>query len=290
MGYMIRGTASNGSVRFFAAITTDIVEEARKIHNLAPTSSAAFGRLLTAGTIMGSMLKSTGDRLTLTMNGGGIAGNLVVASDYTGNVKGYMSNPSADLPPNDKGKLDVGGIVGREGMLTVIKDEGLKEPYVGKVPIKTGEIGDDLAYYFTKSEQVPSAVAVGVLVNKDISIKAAGGFIIQMMPDADPFVADIITYRLQEIPPLTQMIDEGKNAEDIINTIFEDMDPNILEKKQISYLCDCSRERIENVLLALGKNELKKLSEEQETTEVQCHFCNKKYKFSREDIRNLIEK
>lgn len=290
MGYMIRGTAGKGDARFFAAITTDVVEEARKLHNLAPTSSAALGRLLTAGSIMGSMLKSQGDRLTITVNGGGNAGNLVVASDYTGNVKGYMSNPSADLPLNSKGKLDVGGIVGKNGMLTVIKDEGLKEPYVGKVPLQSGEIGDDIAYYFTKSEQVPSAVAVGVLVNKDITVKAAGGFLIQMMPDADPFVADILTYRLEEIPPLTKMIDEGKSAEDIINIIFDGMDINILERKNVSYVCDCSRERIENVLASLGREELEKLMKEQEVTEVKCQFCNKKYEFNNEDIENILKR
>jgi len=289
MAYILRATAANGDVRLFAAITTDMVEEARKIHNLSPTASAALGRFITAASMMGVMLKGDKDTLTLTMNGGGPLGNLVAVSNSKGNVKAYVSNPHVDLPLNEKGKLDVGTAVGKQGFLNVIKDLGLKEPYVGQVPIRTGEIGDDIAYYFTVSEQIPSAVALGVLVDTDISIKAAGGLIIQMMPGANELLADVITFRLQEIPPLSQLIAEGKTAEDILNLLFDDMDLKIHERIECRYECDCSRERVERALIALGKEELKKLYEEEDKVEIQCHFCNNKYIFEKEEIKNMIE-
>lgn len=239
---------------------------------------------------MGSMLKGEKDTLTLSMNGKGPAGNLVVVANSKGNVKGYISNPSVDMPLNDKGKLDVGGAIGKDGFLNVVKDMGLKEPYVGSVPIYTGEIGDDIAYYFTVSEQVPSAVALGVLVDKDISIKSAGGLVIQMMPGANEFLADIITFRLQEIPPLSTLIAEGKTCEDILNLLFDDMDLKIHEVMDINYECDCSRERVERALIALGKEELEKLKDEEEIMQVECHFCDKRYQFTREDIQKIIDK
>lgn len=289
MGQILRATAMGGDVRLFATITTDIVEEARKIHNLSATSSAALGRLLTAGSMMGVMLKGDDDRLTLTIQGGGPAGNLVVAADSKGMVKGYMSNPQADLPPKDNGKLNVGALIGNDGFLTVIKDMGLKTPYTGKSELISGEIGDDLAYYFTTSEQTPSAVAVGVLVDKDLSIKGAGGLIVQMMPGSDEGLADVITYRLQEIPPLSTLISEGKNAEDILNLLFDDMDLQINERIETKYQCDCSRERIERALIAIGKKDLESLKKEQKNVEVQCHFCNKKYVFDHDDIDKLLQ-
>lgn len=288
MGYIVRGTVKNGDIRVFAAITTDMVQKARDVHKLTPTASAALGRLLTAGSIMGTMLKGQKDSITLSINGGGPAGNLVVVSNSSGNVKGYIGNPEVDLPLNAKGKLDVGGAVGKDGSLNVIKDMGLKEPYVGQVPIYTGEIGDDVAYYFTTSEQVPSAVALGVLVDKDTSIKSAGGLIIQMMPGADPMLGEIITFRLQEIPPLSTLIAEGKTAEDILNMLFDDMDLKIHEKLEVNYVCDCSRERVEKALIALGREELTKLRDEEESIELQCHFCDKKYEFTRDDINKLL--
>lgn len=289
MGKLVRATASNGDIRLFAAITTDVVERAREIHDLSPTASAALGRLLTAGSIMGAMLKGEKDTLTLSMNGKGPAGNLVVVVNSKGNVKGYISNPSVDLPLNEKGKLDVGTAIGKEGFLNVVKDMGLKDPYVGSVPIYTGEVGDDIAYYFTVSEQVPSAVALGVLVDTDISIKAAGGLVIQMMPGANEFLADIITFRLQEIPPLSTLIAEGKTCEDILNLLFDDMDLKIHEEIEINYECDCSRERVERALIALGKQELERLKEEEDVMRVECHFCEKRYEFSKDDIQNLID-
>lgn len=288
MAYILRATAANGDIRLFVAVTTDMVEEARRIHNLSPTASAALGRFMTAAAMMGTMLKGERDTITLSMNGGGPIGNMVVVSNPRGNVKAYVSHPEADLPLNQKGKLDVGGAVGTNGFLNVVKDLGLKEPYVGQVPIRTGEIGDDIAYYFTVSEQVPSAVALGVLVDTDISIKAAGGLIVQMMPGANEFLADIITFRLQEIPPLSSLITEGKSGEDILNMLFDDMDLKIYEKIECKYECDCSRERVERALVALGKEELQRLHDEEESIQLECHFCNKKYIFTREEIRKLI--
>jgi molecular chaperone Hsp33 len=295
MSYILRGTAGeNSDIRFFAAITTDLVEKARKIHNLSPTASAALGRLLSAGVIMGCMLKGEEDNLTISLNGGGPIGNVMVSANSKGNIKGYVSNPQIDLPLNSKGKLDVGGAVGTNGTLNVIKDIGLKEPYVGQVPIKSGEIGDDLAYYFAISEQIPSAVDVGVLVDTDLSIKAAGSLIIQMMPDADPYLADIVTYRIKEIPPLTTLISDGKTAKDILNMLFDDMNLKILEKIDADYVCDCSKERVERALISLGKDELKKIKDQDlkdnnEKLEVCCHFCSNKYYFNRKDIERLIE-
>ncbi|WDC83555.1 Hsp33 family molecular chaperone HslO [Caloramator sp. mosi_1] len=289
MGKLVRATASNGDIRLFAAITTDIVEKARQIHNLSPTASAALGRLLTAGSIMGAMLKGEKDTLTLSMNGKGPAGNLVVVANSKGNVKGYITNPHVDLPLNEKGKLNVGAAIGKEGFLNVVKDMGLRDPYVGSVPIYTGEVGDDIAYYFTVSEQVPSAVALGVLVDTDISIKSAGGLVIQMMPGANELLADIITFRLQEIPPLSTLIAEGKTCEDILNLLFDDMDLKIHEEIDIAYECDCSRQRVEKALIALGKDELERLKEEEELMQVECHFCDRRYQFTREDIQALID-
>lgn len=289
MGYILRATVSNGDIRVFMVHSTDIVEKARKIHNLSPTTSAALGRLLTAGSIMGVMLKGEKDNLTITMNGGGPTGNLVVCSNSKGNVKGYISNPSIDLPLNLKGKLDVGGAVGKNGMLTVVKDMGLKEPYVGQVPIQTGEIAEDLAYYFAVSEQVPSAVVLGVLVDTDTTIKAAGGILIQMLPGANEMLGDIITFRLHEIPPLSKLIAEGKSGEDILNMLFDDMDLKIYEKIEVDYICDCSKERVEKALVALGKDELIKIKNEDSKIEMQCHFCNKRYVFNEDEIERLIE-
>ena len=289
MGYIVRATANEGNVRIFCAITTDIVEKAREIHNLSPVASATLGRLLSAGSIMGVMSKGEKDRLTISINGGGPAGNVVVATDSTGNVKGYIGNPNVNLPANDKGKLDVGGSVGKNGVLNVVRDLGLKEPYVGQVPIYTGEIGDDIAYYFTVSEQTPSAVVLGVLVNKDMSIKGSGALIIQMMPDAPEMLADIITYRLEEIPPLSTLISEGKSAEDILNLLFDDMDLKIYETIDVDYKCDCSRERVEKTLISLGEGELTNIKNEEDGINVECHFCDKNYKFTSSDIETLIE-
>jgi molecular chaperone Hsp33 len=288
MDKLVRATAKGGQVRIFAAITTELVNEGVAIHACAPTAAAAFGRMLTAGTLMGTMLKSEQDSLTLQIAGGGAAKGVVVTAHSDASVKGYIGNPSVDLPANSQGKLDVSGAIGKDGYLRIIRDLGMKEPYVGQVPIYTGEIGDDLAYYFTVSEQTPSAVGLGVLVDTDMSIKAAGGFIIQMMPGADEFLADIITYRLEEVPSITEFIAKGMSIEEILEFIFEDMELKINEEVKPTYKCDCSRERVERALISIGKKDLEELYEDGKTEEIKCHFCNKNYEFNHDDIGKLL--
>lgn len=286
---IIKATAHNGDIRIVAGITTDLVNEGVQIQGCYPTAAAAYGRLLTAGSLMGTMMKTEKDVLTLKIDGGGEARGVVATSRADGSVKGYIGNPKVDLPANEKGKLDVGGAVGTNGNLFVIRDMGLKEPYVGQVPIYTGEIGDDIAYYYTVSEQTPSAVGVGVLVDKDLSIKAAGGFIIQMMPGANELLADTLMYRLQEIPPITAMIAEEKSIEEILEFIFEDMDLKILESLKPEYKCDCSREKVEKALISIGKQELTNIYNDQKDETIGCQFCGEKYVFTPEDIGNLLK-
>ena len=288
MDKLIKATALKGDVRIIATESTELVNKGVMIHGCAPTAAAAFGRMLTAGALMGSMLKSKQDSITIQISGGGEAKGVIVTSYADAHVKGYIGNPAADLPVNSKGKLDVAGIIGLDGNLTVIKDMGMKEPYVGQSPISSGEIGDDLAYYFTISEQTPSAVGLGVLVDTDCSVKAAGGFIIQMMPGANEMVADIITYRLQEIPSITEMLSDGMGIEDIIKYIFEDMQLNILESIVPEYRCDCSKEKVERALLSIGKEELENIYNEGKTEEIQCHFCNETYLFTHDEVGNLL--
>ncbi|WP_346938327.1 Hsp33 family molecular chaperone HslO [uncultured Clostridium sp.] len=286
---LIRATAKDGQVRIIAAITTELVNEATKTHECMPTASAALGRMLTGSVLMGAMLKNDTDSLTIQIDGGGEAKGITVTAHNDGSVKGYIGNPKIDLPLNEKGKLEVGGAIGKNGYLKVIKDMGLKEPYVGQVPIYTGEVGDDIAYYFTVSEQTPSAVALGVLVDTDLSIKAAGGFIIQMMPGASEFLADIITYRLEEIPSVTSMIEKGMTIEEILEFVFEDMDLKIYDSLVPEYKCDCSRERVERVLMSIGKNDLQEIYDDGKTEEILCHFCNKIYDFKPEDIKRILD-
>ena len=288
MDKLVRGTAKDGMVRVIGAITTDIVNYGTKAHECTPVASAALGRMLTAGVLIGSTLKSEKEKVTLKMDGGGEAKGVTVVADSKGNVKGYIGNPYIDLPLNAKGKLDVSKAIGKNGMLYVIKDLGLKDPYVGQVPITSGEIAEDFTYYFTVSEQTPSAVALGVLVDKDLSIKAAGGFIIQMMPDADELLADILMYRLQEIPPVTQMIAEGKTIEDILQYIFDGMDLKLLQESKPGYKCDCSRDKIEKALISIGEKDLREIYNDNKDEEVVCNFCNKKYSFSHEDIGKML--
>lgn len=285
---LLIATAKNDEVRIIAATTTELVDEGVKIHGCTPTAAAALGRTLTAGALMGAMMKNDKDSLTIKIDGGGIAKGIIVTAHSNAAVKGYIGNPAAELPPNSKGKLDVGGIVGKNGLVTVIRDLGLREPYVGQVPISTGEIGDDLAYYFTASEQVPSAVGVGVLVNTDLSVKASGGFIIQMMPGHQELTADLIMYRLQEIPSITKMISDGMSAEDILNFIFEGMDLKIIGEMKPKYKCDCSRDRVERALISIGKKDLEEIYNDGKTEEVRCNFCNKAYKFTHDDIGKLL--
>ena len=285
---IIRATAKDGMVRIIAGITTNLVNEGTKIHECTPVAAAGFGRMLTAGALMGTTLKSEKEVITLKINGNGEAKGITVTAHNDASVKGFIGNPYIDRPLNEKGKLDVGGAIGKDGILYVIKDLGLKDPYVGQVPIQTGEIAEDFAYYFTVSEQTPSAVSLGVLVDKDLSIKAAGGFIVQMMPGADELLADLITYRLEEIPPITTLISEGKTIEEVLEYIFDGMDLKILDSLKPEYKCDCSRERVEKALISIGKETLQEIYDDEKTEEIVCNFCNKKYEFTNKEIGELL--
>jgi molecular chaperone Hsp33 len=285
---IVRATAKDGMVRIIAGITTNLVNEGTSIHECTPVAAAGFGRMLTAGALIGTTLKSKKEVITLKINGNGEVNGITVTAHSDGSVKGFIGNPYIDRPLNEKGKLDVGGAIGTDGLLYVIKDLGLKDPYVGQVPIQTGEIGEDLAYYFTVSEQTPSAVALGVLVDRDLSIKAAGGFIVQMMPGADELLADVITYRLEEIPPITTLISEGKSIEEILEYIFDGMDLKVLEDLKPEYKCDCSRERVEKALISVGKETLQEIYDDGKTEEIVCNFCNKKYEFTNNEIGELL--
>ncbi|MDS0527511.1 Hsp33 family molecular chaperone HslO [Clostridium sp. SHJSY1] len=287
---IVRGTAKDGMIRVIGGITTELVNDGTSVHDCTPVAAAALGRMLTAGALMGTTLKSEKEVITLKINGNGEAKGITVTAHSDASVKGFIGNPLVNLPLNNNGKLDVGGIIGTDGTLYVIKDLGLKEPYVGQVPIQTGEIAEDITYYYTVSEQTPSAVSLGVLVDKDLSIKSAGGFIIQMMPGADPLLADILMYRLEEIPSITTMINEGKTIEEILEYIFDGMDLKLEDANEPKYFCDCSRERIERALISIGEKDLKEIYDDGKEEEVVCHFCNKKYKFSNEEIGSLLEK
>lgn len=286
--YIIKATAGEGSIRAFAALTTETVEEAKNIHNTTSVATAAIGRLLTAGALMGSMIKENNGLITLQIKGDGPIGGIVVTADNIGNVKGYLFNPSANVPNKSEGKLNVGGAVGK-GTLTVIKDIGLKEPYAGQCELVNGEIAEDLTYYFAESEQTPSSVALGVLVGKDRSVLASGGFIIQVMPDADEKSIDLLETKLATIPYITQMLSEGITPEGILEMILGNMDLNITEKIPVRYHCGCTRERVERALISIGLNDLKQIAEEDKKTTLSCHFCNKSYDFSEEQLKCLID-
>ncbi|HIU56759.1 MAG TPA: Hsp33 family molecular chaperone HslO [Candidatus Ornithomonoglobus merdipullorum] len=290
MDTLIRGNSTDGSIRVFSAITTDTVNEAHRIHKTSATASAALGRLLTAAAIMGAQLKSDTDSVTLQINGEGPLGIMIAVTDNKSHVRGYAANPQADLPTNAKGKLDVGGAVG-PGFLSVIRDLGLKEPYIGRTPLISGEIAEDLTYYYVKSEQIPTAVALGVLVDTDLSIKAAGGYMIQLMPEATEETAERLTEIVENAPSVTDMITSGMSAEDIAFAVTSGFDM-LLENNaaQPMYECKCSRERMERALISIGKQELRDIIEEQGEAEMSCQFCDKLYHFTREELEALCEK
>ncbi|MGE5328147.1 MAG: Hsp33 family molecular chaperone HslO [Deltaproteobacteria bacterium] len=281
---LLRLTDKNLKIRVFAAQTTNLVEEARKTHNLSPVASAALGRTLTASLMMGMMLKNEDDRLTIQIKGGGPLGGIVVVSNHRGNVKGYVSNPEVYLEANSLGKLDVGGAVGKDGYLNVIKDIGLKEPYIGFIPLVSGEIAEDIAYYFLKSEQIPSAVALGVLVDKTEEVISSGGFIIQLLPKTEENVIEKIEANLQSFSTVTNYLSAGESIENIVKRVTGDMELKILDEIEPEYLCDCSRERMEQALISLGRTELNSILEEEGHVQIECHFCLKKYCFNQEEV------
>jgi len=287
MSYILRGTSKNHGIRIFAADTTSMVEEARRLHNTSPVASAALGRALTASSIMGIMMKGDNDKLTLSINGKGPLGTIVCVADSKGTVKGYVSNPLVDIPSRADGKLDVGSAVGINGLVTIIKDMGMKEPYTGQYPLVNGEIAEDLTAYYAYSEQQPSAIALGVLVDVDYSIKAAGGFIVQLMPEAEEKDIDILEKNLSQITSVSHLIDDGKTPEDLINLVLKDLEPMIYEKISVSYKCDCSRERIEKALISIGKKDLDEIIKEDKLAEISCHFCNTVYHFNEAELIDL---
>ena len=289
--YLVRATAADAQVRAFAVTARDTVETARSAHNTSPVMTAALGRLLCAGAMMGSMMKGEADILTLQVQGDGPAGGLTVTADSRGRVKGYAVNPQVILPPNSQGKLDVGGAVGA-GSLRVIKDLGLKEPYVGQTQLQTGEIAEDLTYYFAASEQVPSSVGLGVLMEKNNTVKQAGGFIVQLMPFAEGNVIEKLEANLSRIHSVTKLLEDGNSPEQILGILLEGMDMEILSDMPVEFYCNCSRERVAKALYSIGKKEMDEMIKDGEPIEVKCHFCNTAYQFSVEDlvqIRQLQE-
>ena len=286
--YIVRATAANNQIRAFAATTRDLVEVARKSHDTSPVATAALGRLLTGGAMMGVMMKGDKDVLTLQIKCSGPIGGLTVTADSRGNVKGYVNQPQVILPANAQGKLDVGGALGL-GVLSVIKDLGLKEPYVGQTELKTGEIGDDLTYYFASSEQVPSAVGLGVLMEKDNTVRQAGGFIIQLMPFAEEEVIAQLEKNLAEVTSVTELLDQGYTPEMLLEKLLGNMGLEINEKMETGFSCNCDKVRVGKVLISLGEKELQSMIDEGQDIELNCHFCNTNYKFTVEELKELLE-
>ena len=287
--YMIRGTAKDGEIRFFGAFTKDTAEYARRAHELSPIAAAALGRLLTAGAMMGAMMKNDDDLLTLKIDCDGPIKGLVVTADPKGRVKGYVRNPDVVLPSKKPGKLNVGDALDL-GVLSVIRDVGLKEPYVGQTILQTGEIAEDLTYYFATSEQTPSSVALGVLFEKDGTVKTAGGLIVQVMPGASDETLTELEERLTALKPVTTLLDEGKTIEAILTELFDGMEPEILDRMPVAFVCNCSREKTEEMLSALSKADLQEMIDEGKEIEVVCHFCSKKYVFPVEELSEIMKK
>ena len=287
--YIVRATAANNQIRAFAATTRDMVEKARSVHNTSPVATAALGRLLTAGAMMGTMMKGEKDILTLQIKAGGPINGITVTADSKANVKGYVGNPEVMLPPNAKGKLDVAGAVG-VGLLQVIKDMGLKEPYVGQTVLQTSEIAEDLTYYFATSEQVPSSVGLGVLMEHDNTVKQAGGFIIQLMPFTEDAVIDALEKKLQEVTSVTSMLDAGNTAEMILDKLLVDFGVQITDKVPANFYCNCTKHRVEKAIISIGKKDIQEMIDDEKPIEVNCHFCNTNYEFSVEELKQILKK
>ncbi len=287
--YIIRATAANDQIRAFAAVTTQMVETAREHHNTSPVATAALGRLLTAGAMMGAMMKGEKDVLTLQIKAGGPLQGITVTADSKGNVKGYVGNPDVCIPANSKGKLDVAGAVG-PGFLNVIKDMGLKEPYSGQVMLQTCEIAEDLTYYFATSEQVPSAVGLGVLMNKNNTVRQAGGFIVQLMPFAEEEVISRLEQNVQKINSVTNLLEEGHTPESLLEKVLEGFDLQINEKTDTRFHCNCTKERVEKALISIGRKELNEMIQEGKPIEMNCHFCNTNYTFTVEELKEILRK
>lgn len=287
--YIIRATAAENQIRAFAAVTTGVVETARKAHNTSPVATAALGRLLTAGTMMGVMMKGEKDILTLQIHGGGPLKGITVTADSKGRVKGYVGNPDVCIPANAKGKLDVAGAVG-VGFMDVIKDMGLKEPYVGQVALQTSEIAEDLTYYFATSEQVPSAVGLGVLMNKDNTVRQAGGFIVQLMPFAEEKIIEKLEKNIQKVTSVTDLLEKDPSAEGLLKVVLDGFDIEINERTPAEFYCNCSKNRVEKALISIGRKDLNELIQEGKDVELNCHFCNTNYVFSVEELKEILRR
>lgn len=285
--YLVRATAGNAQIRAFACTTREMAEKSRQIHNSSPVVTAALGRLLAAGCMMGSMLKGEKDLLTLQVSGDGPMKGMTVTADSAGNVKGYANVADVMLPANAVGKLDVSGAVGI-GFLNVIKDLGLKEPYVGQTTLQTGEIAEDLTYYFATSEQIPSSVGLGVLMERDNTVRQAGGFIIQLMPFAEEKIIAKLEENLKKVTSVTALLDEGKTPEEMLQVLLAGLDVEFTDTMPVQYACNCSKERVEKALISLGKKELSEMVADGESIEVNCHFCNKNYTFTVEDLKAMM--
>ncbi len=286
--YIVRAAAANTQIRAFAAVTTELVEEARQRHGTSPVATAALGRLLTGGVMMGSMMKNEEDMLTIQIKCSGQIGGLTVTSDSRGHVKGYVYNPDVMLPPKN-GKLDVGGALG-QGVLTVIKDMGLKEPYSGQTILQTGEIAEDLTYYFATSEQVPSSVGLGVLMEKDNTVRCAGGFIVQVMPFIEDKVLEKLEQNVQKIQSVTSMLDNGHTPEEMLGQVLEGLDLEITDTLPAEFYCNCSKERIEKAIISVGRREIQSMIDDGREIEVKCHFCNTAYKYSVDELKELLKR
>ncbi len=287
--YIVRAIAADSQIRAFAAVTTETVETARKDHNTSPVATAALGRLLTAGTMMGVMMKGDKDILTLQVKGDGLLQGITVTADSKGRVKGYVGEPEVIIPANSRGKLDVAGAVGN-GFLQVIKDMGLKEPYVGQVALQTGEIAEDLTYYFAASEQVPSAVGLGVLMNKDNTVRQAGGFIVQVMPFAEESTIAKLEENVQKIQSVTTLLEQGHTPESLLEQVLDGFDIEINDTIPTEFYCNCSKERVEKALISIGRKELNEMIQEGKEVELNCHFCNTNYTFSVEELKEILRK
>lgn len=289
MGKIVRALSAEGGVLCSAIDSTDMVREMARLHEATPVVTAALGRMTTAAAIMGAMLKYEGDTLTLRINGGGPCGTLTAVSDYRGNVKCCAGDPHAEVPPNPDGSLDVAGLIGKDGSLTVVKDMGLKEPYIGQIPLTSGNISQDLTAYYSISEQLPTVFTLGISFDEQARIMAAGGYMVQIVPPIADASVQVLEENLAKMNGISQMLEEKLDPEQIALTALSGLGGEVLDSWEARYYCDCSRERTERVLISLGKEELARLAEEQEETEVCCHFCNKKYKFSAADMVKLLK-
>ncbi|MFW5646546.1 MAG: Hsp33 family molecular chaperone HslO [Acetivibrio ethanolgignens] len=287
--YIVRATAADNQIRAFAATTKELVEHARSVHNTSPVATAALGRLLTAGSMMGAMMKGEKDILTLQIKCSGPIGGLTVTADSKARVKGYVNNPEVMLPPTSKGKLDVGGALDL-GILSVIKDMGLKEPYVGQTQLVSGEIAEDLTYYFASSEQVPSSVALGVLMNKDNTVRQAGGFLIQLMPFAEERVIAGLEKKIAEIHSITELLDKEMSPEAILDYILGDFGLEIMDTVETSFYCNCTKKRVEKAIVSIGRKDIQEMIDDNKPIEVNCHFCNTSYHFSVEELKEILKR